>query len=357
MSKGVKKALGFVAAIFIPFVAPVIAGAIASAGVAGFGGWLGSAAVGAGLGATNAALTGGDVGQGALLGGLGAGLYTGLSGTPAFAGGPTAGTAGAVGTAGTNPLVAGARDMAVKAGGTLAPATPAAPTFMEAVKQLPSTLASQFTDPTKLAELTVRAGTMLASGMMTADPMAGVPEEERQLVEMRMKELQELQRTDQEMYQRQLSLATDLMNQAKTINPQNIAQQAAKDQQLRGAAEEKRLFETYNIGFGQTGREAALNAERRRSGLDVGRSMGSAFSTGLLTGEGRRSQAIANAAGLFPTAPQGRAGDMLTTMQGYTKQSRENQKGISDTFMDWYTRSKNYKSPSREAGLNPPPTS
>ena len=348
MSKGVKKALGFVAAIFIPFVAPVIAGAIASAGVAGFGGWLGSAAVGAGLGATNAALTGGDVGQGALFGGIGGGLASFSGGASAFAKAPTAGLPGAPGyvdpatAAYSAAPVVDASAAAYPVGTMAAPGTAVAgaptataTTFMEALGQIPNTIGQTLTDPTKLAELTLKAGSMLASGAMTADPMAGVPEEERQLVGKLMQEMEATSRTDQELYQRQLKLANDVMNEAKAINPQHAAQQAAMNQQLRGAALTKEATETYSKGPGQTGREAALKSAERGIALGVGRNMGTTSTQAYNETNAARRQAIANAAGLFPvSAPQGRAGDMLSIMRGYTQQSRDDQRGIQQSLGD-----------------------
>ena len=110
MSKKVKKILGVVAAIAIPFAAPLIAGSAALAGVAGaIGTTATSALVGAGLGAANAAITGGNVAQGALLGGItsGAGQLfkagqavqgaAGLTGAPAAAATAAAPTATGLG--------------------------------------------------------------------------------------------------------------------------------------------------------------------------------------------------------------------------------------------------------------------
>lgn len=97
MSKGVKKVLGVVAAIAIPFAAPAIAGAIAGSSAlagTGFGAFMagagGSALTGAALGGATAALTGGDPLRGALTGGIGG-----------FAGG--GGFEGLFGGAGTLP--------------------------------------------------------------------------------------------------------------------------------------------------------------------------------------------------------------------------------------------------------------
>lgn len=95
MSKGLKVVLGVVAAVAIPFVAPVIAGALgASALFAGTaaGGFLagagGSALVGAGLGAAGAAATGQNPLLGAALGGVGG--FTGGGGFSGLFGGGAA---------------------------------------------------------------------------------------------------------------------------------------------------------------------------------------------------------------------------------------------------------------------------
>ena len=206
---------------------------------------------------------------------------------------------------------------------------------MEALGQVPSTIASQFTDPAKLAELTLKAGSMLASGMMTSDPMAGVPEEERQTVELLKQDLLRKQAIDQNLFDKQMALANDVINEAKRFNPEHFAQQEAKNQQLRGAAVEKQVTEDYSKGPGQTGREAALAAERRRIGLDVGRGMGSAFTSGLATGSDIRNQKIAYGAGLVPrSAPEGAYGSMLDIYRGYSDRSRTDQLGIQQSLGD-----------------------
>jgi hypothetical protein len=72
MGKRFVQALGFVAAVAIPFVAPVIASSIGLS--AAIGATAGSAVVGGVLGAGAASLTGGDVGRGALIGAVGGGI-------------------------------------------------------------------------------------------------------------------------------------------------------------------------------------------------------------------------------------------------------------------------------------------
>lgn len=84
---GLKAVVGLVAAVAIPFAAPAIVGAIASSTAIAAsmpfvtaalsttaGAVIGSAIVGAGLGAVSAKVTGGDVGRGALFGAIGGGI-------------------------------------------------------------------------------------------------------------------------------------------------------------------------------------------------------------------------------------------------------------------------------------------
>ena len=353
MSKGVKKALGFVIAIAIPFAAPAIAGALATAGLTGFGGWLGSAAVGAGLGAANAAVTGGNIAQGALFGGLGAGINAGLQGLPMIGTAtPAAGTAGVA--AGTNPLVAAAQDMATSAGriptvaeaaaaaaGTIpipAAISPTQLTFMEAVGKIPETFGNALTDPTKLADFTLRAGSMLVSGIMTEDPMAGLNDQERQQVELVKQELLRTQQTDTALFNQQLTLAKDVMNEARQYNSQYFAQQTANQQMLKDAAVRQEI-EMRNRGEGSQGSDAALDAEVRRANIAAGRNQGSAYSAGLQSAMATKSQKLATAAGLFPkNVPTGAQGKILETMQGYTRDNDARNTGLQSTFMDLGTR-------------------
>ena len=79
-SKGVKKVLGVVAMVAIPFAAPAIASSIGLStflGTTAIGAastWVAPALVGAGLGAISAKITGGDVLKGAIGGAIGGGI-------------------------------------------------------------------------------------------------------------------------------------------------------------------------------------------------------------------------------------------------------------------------------------------
>ena len=99
---GIMAVIGIVAAIAIPWAAPIIAQAIGLSGVVGA--TIGSALVGAGLGAATAAVTGGNVLMGAIGGGLGGGIAGFNAPVP---GGPAGSTTGGLGPGGGGGNIAG----------------------------------------------------------------------------------------------------------------------------------------------------------------------------------------------------------------------------------------------------------
>jgi len=113
MGKRFVQALGFVAAVAIPFVAPVIASSIGLS--AAIGATAGSAVVGGVMGAGAASLTGGDTGRGALLGAIGGGIG-GYTSTPAAPTTSPYSLAAATPTAPAAGLTPGAVDYSLAAG-------------------------------------------------------------------------------------------------------------------------------------------------------------------------------------------------------------------------------------------------
>jgi hypothetical protein len=231
--------------------------------------------------------------------------------------------------------------------------------FMAALAQTPTKIAEAVTNPEALADITLRAGAMLVSGAMTADPMAGLSDYERQLVEMRKDELQSIQQQNKQLFDLQLKTAQDLIGQSNYFNPQYFAQEAAQAQQLRGEAMKKQAAENYAERFGQM-RPEGLSAEERRINLGVSRNMAGAYGQGLLSGQ--QYQANLRQAGLnaLPkTAPEGAAGQLLNMYEPYRQRADQQQAGLTQTFSDWTTRltTPQFRRPPRRpvTGNNPPP--
>jgi len=310
MSKGVKKILGVVAAIAIPFVAPAIAGAI------GISSALGTAAVGAGLGATSAAITGGDPLLGALTGGVG--TFAAGGGFQNLFGGPQPLVAGqqSVGgglfggpgmTTGT-PLYQQAGYLQGGAQSLLPPAATATGVGAGLAGAGQTVLQSgiaALTDPSTLARITLLA----ASGDVT-----GLSAAEAELVNLRKQELQEIASTNQELFDQQVAAAQNFMQMAAQNAPN--PQQAFAETKI--ATERQLAEQTRGLGAG----EASL-AQRRAAirGTQTGATAAAAEEA-----RGRQTQTSLMQAGLgaLPTsAPEGYAGLALPMYEDLAERARQ----------------------------------
>ena len=316
MSKGVKKVLGVVAAIAAPFVAPAIAGAI------GISSTLGTAAVGAGLGAAASAISGGDPLLGALTGGLGTfaagGGFQNMFGGPqplvagqqSVGGGLFGGPGMTTGTplyaqpgmtgAGLLPPAATATGTAANVGAGLTGA--GAATTRQTVLQ--SGIAA-LTDPGTLARITLLA----ATGDMT-----GLSAAEEELVNLRKQELQEIAATNRELFDQQVEAARNFMQMAAQNAPN--PQQAFAETKI--ATERQLAEQTRGLGAG----EASL-AQRRAAirGTQTGATAAAAEEA-----RGRETQTSLMQAGLrsLPTsAPEGYAGLALPMYEDLAERARQ----------------------------------
>ena len=316
MSKGLKVAIGVVAAIAIPFAAPLIAGAIgASAALAGtaLGGFFataagagtaaGSALIGAGLGAGSAALTGRNPLLGAALGGLGgfaggggfsglfgAGAGTGAASVPVATGGEGLVGGAAVGTtvptaastvaAGLPTQLAGATTAAGApvqlAGGIGGAAAPAG----ASLSSLGSSLASAV-NPSNLAQLSAVMYNVSNYNQLDAPRQAA------------LREAAELAATNRGLFEQRVNAAREMMQRAQANPQQAFAQtEMTVQRRLRDAtgaepgAERKAAIEGTRLGV--------LAAEREQE---------------------RARGAMSSAAAMLPTqAPQGSAGTTYAAM-------------------------------------------
>jgi hypothetical protein len=319
MSKGVKKVVSVAAAIAVPFLAPMIASSAFLAGVAGTIGTTATTALaGAGLGAAKAAAFDEDVGRGALMGGIGGGVQgfqaaraaqnlqaanaaqqtlgnatqvlnpgSGVGTvlrTPAGLNIPTT-PAGAVG-AGT-VLEAGAQGIAQ-----------APTTFVEALRQVPANIATKFQDPRVLADLTLRAGGMLAGSLAAGD---GLSPEEKTLLAAQTEELRRAQTENVALFNQRLQQAQQLAGESRYFDPEYFGLQSARQQQVAGAQAKQAGLR------GLT--SAQRTAEARRYDLDTARNTGTAFDTGFGTGVAGRVQSrqagLSAMPGSFPTSDAG----------------------------------------------------
>jgi len=307
MSKGIKTILGVVAAIAIPFVAGPIAAAI------GFSGALGSAVVGAGLGAATSAATGSNPLFGAALGGLGGfaggGGFQNLFGGAGGAAGAGAGGAAVDPWAGLRAVTPGA------AVGTVAPTvapTVAAQTglggFFQSVSQ------GVLNNPAGVAQL--------AMTVFGRSPQELTAAEQAQL-----EELKGIAANNRELFEQRVTEANSLLQQARqqAPNPEQafaqtkIATERQLGEQTRGlGAEEARYAQrTAGIRSSQTGATAAA-AEQAR---------------------GTQAQTQLTQAGLSAlpsSAPQGYAGMALPTYQALQERRDQYQRDLAKASGDLF---------------------
>lgn len=292
MGKSLKKVIGVAAAVAIPFAAPAIATSIGLSGA--IGATLGSGLTGAALGAGTAALTGGNVGRGALFGALGGGIGGYMQGAQAAqaaqqAGVSTQSLAGLGGPAASGYATTGGLNasgvpiMLARTAGQTAPS--GGSTFLEALKQVPKTVAERFSDPDALADLTLRAAGNLAGSAAVG---TGLSPAEQQLLQAQTEELAWLRENNQAAFQQRLQAAQDLLGQAKYFDPEYFGLQAARRQQLAGSVAEREGLR------GLTG--AAREAEQRRYRLGTARNVGTAYDVGF--GQGVQSRTQLQQAGL-----------------------------------------------------------
>lgn len=345
MSKSVKRIIGVVAAIAIPFAAPAIASSIGLS--AAIGATAGSAITGAVLGGATSALTGGDWRRGALMGGIGGGVsgylqpaaglkevavtgsrYTLAPGTAAgYTVAPAAATAAAAAPA--------AGIMARAAGGTSAAATGAPTTFTEALRQVPAAVAQRFANPQALADLTLRAAGQLAGSALAGE---GLSADEQKLLAAQQAELAWLQQNNQALFQQRLQEAQELLGEARYFDPEYFGLQAARRQQLAGVAQEREGLR------GLTGTRRA--AEQRRIRLGTARNVGTAYDVGYGTGvTGRLQTRQAGLAALPERAPATYGGyeGLLQSYQQARTGREANLGGMGDLFGSFTGR--------RQAGL------
>jgi len=347
---GIKKIIGIVAAVAVPFAAPAIASAIGlsaaigAATTATIGAVVGSAIVGAGLGAITGAVTGQSVARGALFGGIAGGIggygaranITTGSGTPTVGTSPSSSsqwitTPGTPTTSVVNPNIAtgGVQNAGLlhnasfgpgpamssfdptsawittpgagaEVGTALSNTAAAAPEgFIATMKSKLSSagqmLADRIASPEALANAALKvAGTVISDAMVeppsTAEAQAGIAAYER--------ELALLKERDEAAFNEKLEASKQYMVQAGYYDPQYFANQAANNAAI---AEGRKLREYQRTAGLRSG--GVSEGELRRAALSGTQNIQSSFDRGFQQGVGLRDQAVSTATGLIPSAP------------------------------------------------------
>jgi len=388
MSKAVKTIVAVAASIAIPFAAPIIAQSTALAGLTSTVGLTASSAlVGAGLGAANAAVTGGDVGRGALMGGISGGVsgymqpassvpqsaltaanatadpIAALNASQGFTGvdqaylaaitaaDPIAVMNAQQGWTTSDPQYAGraAQTPGLNTSGlsgAVVPTTPINPaaglgagagtgttgtgagTGAAAPKTYAEALKARFTDPKTMADFTLRAAGQLAGSALAGD---GLSSEEQALLAQQTDELRQLQQTNQGLFNQKLEAATSLIGDSRYFDPEYFGLQSARRAQTAGAVAKRAGLR------GLTGERRA--SEGRRYDIESGRRTGTAYDVGFTSAISPRVQTMQAGLSAMPgyMAYQTPAVTAQLGAQGVARGRRqEDRDGIADLFGPLY---------------------
>jgi len=311
MSKGVKRVLGVVAAIAVPFAAPALASAI------GVSSTLGPAAVGAGLGAAASAIGGGDPLTGALLGGFGTfaagGGLRNMFGGAVPAGQQTVGGGlfGGPGMTAGTPLY----QQGISGAGLLPPGTTTAATGAGGLSGFFQNVQQGFlANPAGMAQLAMTV-------------FGRAPQELTGIEKKRLEELKEMAATDRELFEQRVQEARALLQKAQ--------QEAPKPEQAYGAvkiAAERQLQEATR-GLDP---EAALR-EKRKAKIRAAQTGATAAAAEETRGRGEQTRLTQAGLNVLPTAaPEGEAGLALPTYEALQKRKSEDRSDLARATGDLF---------------------
>jgi hypothetical protein len=150
---------------------------------------------------------------------------------------------------------------------------------------VPGEIGKTFTDPKKLADLTLRAAAGIATSTIVGQ---GLNKEEQDLLNAYQKDMEALRAQNQDLFNQRLEQAIALQGDAKYFDPEYFGLQSARRAQTAGARQKQAGLR------GMSGPERAVL--ERQYDLGISRNVGSAFDQGYLTGLQGRTQV--RAAGL-----------------------------------------------------------
>jgi hypothetical protein len=328
---GIAMALGLIASIAIPFIAPMIASTL-FAGTALATGALGAGIVGAGLGAAagagTAAIRGGNIAQGALLGGAVGGIGSGLMAGGGLFGAPVAGAdaAAAAGNLGSYTGVAApaAVDAATQVAaqgvaGVAAPMNLAGAVAPGAAVAAPTSALAGLTG-SKFAQSALLA----APGLISAGMGGG---QSTAMLEQARAELEQFRGQDSAMYEAKKKVYDEMLRGAQNIDPQFMQQQATTDV-FRSLAQQQREREGAIASQGGASEDAYRMAEARRANVEGTAAAIGAGNRAFLGAQGARDVALRNASASAPR-PSGAGLSYATQLAGmYGAQERAQAQGV-----------------------------
>lgn len=327
---------GIALSIAVPFIAAPVAGMIFG-GTALASGAIGAAIAGAGMGAVAGALTAYGTGQnvlmGAALGGLGGGLGGGIAGYAGSGGAFLGSTADAIYGSG----MAASALTGPGAGGLLASALPGtagtAGTAAPGVAGAAGTAGTTATASTGIGSRLLEASLKAAPGAIGTLVSSLAPSDVGAATAELQAEMQRLQNSDINAYNKAKLLYDQLYARYQQIDPVAAAQLAEANVQMKTAG----LISDVERGIPRGAASAgyATDAEKRRLAVQGSQEASGAYTDAYYQGEGAKTQALAGLAGAIPKYGSS-SGEYLSNRLAAAEKSRAGLASDVSSFLTPY---------------------
>lgn len=202
-------------------------------------------------------------------------------------------------------------------------------TFADALKKVPGEIAAKFQDPKAIADLTLRAGGLIAGSVIAGD---GMTPEERQLLEAERADLERLRTENEALFRERLAAAQSLLGDSRYFDPEYFGLQSARRSQLAGARSRKAGLR------GLRGRQRDVAA--RQFELETARTTGTAFDVGSQAGVTGRLQTQQAGLSMMPTSfPSVNYGGLRGAYEAADARRRRTAGDVADLFGSFTGRS------------------
>ena len=191
-----------------------------------------------------------------------------------------------------------------------------------------SEIASRFTDPTKLADVSIQAGiNLIGAEIMGVGKMS---DEEKELLAMQKQQMEELKAKDKKAYDFAMSQAKKFLKLGDDFDPQQIARQAYGKAASRAGLAKRDALRKINPS-----NSALRAAEERRFDLGTAANTGSAYDRGMIQGLNQQANYLNKASAAYPSSGGSYSSALTGLQQTYANlaQKKSNaQKGVNQMF-------------------------
>ena len=191
-----------------------------------------------------------------------------------------------------------------------------------------SEIGNRFTDPSKLADVSIQAGiNLIGAEIMGVGKMS---DEEKELLAMQKQQMEELKAKDEKAYNFAMAQAKKFLKLGDDFDPQQIARQAYGKAASRAGLAKRDALRKINPS-----NSALRAAEERRFDLGTAANTGSAYDRGMIQGLNQQANYLQKASSAYPSSGGSYSSALTGLQQTYANlaQKKSNaQKGVNQMF-------------------------